>query len=116
MKESKLRSALTAVIDLVWAGILWLLCSLPVITLGAASTALYYSVVKCIRHERGGLTALLRVLAEAEISVEYLYAFVASHADDHAYVVLRVEDNARTEELLVAAGFALCTDELLKQA
>ncbi len=69
-----------------------------------------------IPDERGGLTALLRVLAEAEISVEYLYAFVASHADDHAYVVLRVEDNARTEELLVAAGFALCTDELLKQA
>ncbi|MBR4896688.1 MAG: acetolactate synthase [Clostridiales bacterium] len=69
-----------------------------------------------IPDERGGLTSLLAVLAEAEISVEYLYAFVASRVDDHAYVVLRVEDNAKTEELLVAAGFALCTDELLKQA
>ena len=57
MKESKLRSALTAVIDLIWAGLLWLLCSLPIVTLGAASAALYYGVVKCIRHERGRLTA-----------------------------------------------------------
>ena len=40
MKESKLRSALTAVIDLIWAGLLWLLCSLPIVTLGAASAAL----------------------------------------------------------------------------
>ena len=41
MKESKLRSALTAVIDLIWAGRLSLLCSLPLVTLGAASAALY---------------------------------------------------------------------------
>ena len=68
-----------------------------------------------IPDEKGGLTELLRILAEAEVAVEYLYAFVASQAD-HAYVVLRVEDNAKTEELLVAAGFVLCTDELLKQA
>ncbi len=55
-KESKIGAALTAVIEIVWAGLLWLLCSLPVVTLGAASTALYYAVVKCIRHERGKLT------------------------------------------------------------
>ena len=55
-KESKLGAVLTAVIDIVTAGLLWLLCSLPVVTLGAASSALYYAVVKCIRHERGGLT------------------------------------------------------------
>ena len=55
-KESKIGAALTAAIDIVTAGLLWLLCSLPLVTLGAASTALYYAVVKCIRHERGGLT------------------------------------------------------------
>ncbi len=54
-KESKLGAALTAVIDIVTAGLLWLLCSLPLVTVGAASTALYYCVVKCIRHERGRL-------------------------------------------------------------
>ena len=54
-KESKIAAAITAVIDIVTAGLLWLLCSLPVVTIGAASAALYYSVVKCIRHERGRL-------------------------------------------------------------
>lgn len=55
-KESKIGAVLTAVIEIVTAGLLWLLCSLPIVTLGASSTALYYAVVKCIRHERGGLT------------------------------------------------------------
>ena len=56
MKESKLHAALTAVIDVVWLGLLWLVCSLPVLTLGAASTALYYAMVKSVRHERGHAT------------------------------------------------------------
>ena len=30
--------------------------------------------------------------------------------------IARVDDNAKTEELLIAAGFALCTDEILKKA
>ncbi len=56
MKESKLHQVLTALIDIVWLGLLWLVCSLPVFTLGAASTALYYSMVKCVRHERSRAT------------------------------------------------------------
>ena len=54
-KESKIAAAITAVIEIVAAGLLWLLCSLPLVTLGAASSALYYATVKCIRHERGRL-------------------------------------------------------------
>ncbi len=53
---SRIGAVLAAVLDVIFAGLLWLLCSLPVLTLGAASAALYYSVVKCIRHERGDLT------------------------------------------------------------
>lgn len=56
MKETKLHAVLTAIIDIVWLGLLWLVCSLPLFTLGAASTALYYSMVKCVRHERGRAT------------------------------------------------------------
>ncbi len=55
MKGSRLVRALTWVIDLVLCGLLWCLCSLPVVTAGAASAALYYAVVKCVRHERGTL-------------------------------------------------------------
>ncbi len=44
-------------IDIVWAGILWLVCSLPVITVGAASAALYYTATKSIMRERGRVTS-----------------------------------------------------------
>ncbi len=56
MKESRLKTALGAVMDIIYVGILWLLCSLPILTLGPATTALYYATVKRIRHERGQLT------------------------------------------------------------
>lgn len=57
----------------------------------------------------GKLTAALGVLDEAKINVEYLYAFMA-RTEKHAYVVLRVEDNAAAENALEAAGFHLITD------
>ena len=54
---SRINEVLTVIIDLIYIGVLWLLCSVPLVTLGASSTALYYAVVKCIRHDRGGLTS-----------------------------------------------------------
>ena len=51
MKESKLHQVLTAVIDILWLGLLWMLCSLPVFTIGASTTALYYSCLKIVRNE-----------------------------------------------------------------
>ena len=56
MKKSRISEVLSGLIDLIVAGLLWILCSLPVITIGASSTALYYAVVKCVRHNRGRLT------------------------------------------------------------
>lgn len=41
--------------DLFLAGLLWFLCSLPLITAGAASAALYRSVVTCIKKKEGYL-------------------------------------------------------------
>lgn len=38
--------------DVLVAGFLWLVCSIPVITAGAAGAALYYTVVKVIRRKR----------------------------------------------------------------
>ena len=39
------------VFDLVVLSALWLLCSLPVVTVGSATAALYYSAVKCVRRD-----------------------------------------------------------------
>ena len=57
----------------------------------------------------GKLTAALKVLDDANVNVEYLYAFMA-RTEKHAYVVLRVEENAEAENILVNAGFHLITD------
>jgi len=56
-KENKVWAVLTGIIDIIYVGLLWFICSLPLISIGAASSALYYSVVKSIRHERGQITA-----------------------------------------------------------
>ena len=57
----------------------------------------------------GKLTAALDVLDKANINVEYLYAFMA-RTEKHAYVVLRVEDNAVAEKALTDAGFKMISE------
>ena len=62
-----------------------------------------------IADDPGKLTEALDVLDKADINVEYLYAFMA-RTEKHAYVVLRVEDNASAEAVLVNAGFKMITE------
>ena len=42
------------VLDIVVLSVLWLVCSLPIVTIGPASAALYYSCAKCLRHQEPG--------------------------------------------------------------
>lgn len=53
--ENKIFIILGKVFDIMILGIVWLLCCVPVITIGPASTAFYYTVVKVIRRERSYL-------------------------------------------------------------
>ena len=62
----------------------------------------------------GKLSEALGVLDKAGINVEYLYAFMA-RTEKHAYVVLRVENNALAESVLVDAGFKLITEADIKK-
>ena len=48
--------ALGKAVDCVILSVLWLVCCIPVITIGASSTALYYTVHKSIRGNRGYTT------------------------------------------------------------
>ena len=57
----------------------------------------------------GKLSKALEVLDAAHINMEYVYAFM-TRTEKHAYVVLRVEDNAAAEKALEEAGFHLITD------
>lgn len=53
--ENKFFSTLGKVFDLLVLSLMWLVFCLPVITIGPASTALYYTMVKVIRRERSYL-------------------------------------------------------------
>ncbi|MGN1084244.1 MAG: YesL family protein [Lachnospiraceae bacterium] len=50
--DNKFFSAMGKLFDLFMLGVIWLICCVPIITIGPASTAFYYAVVKVIRRER----------------------------------------------------------------
>ena len=57
----------------------------------------------------GKLSKALEVLDRAQINMEYLYAFM-TRTEKHAYVVLRVADNAAAEKALVDEGFHIISE------
>ncbi|MDR0826315.1 MAG: ACT domain-containing protein [Desulfovibrio sp.] len=60
----------------------------------------------------GSLAGVLRILADAGVSIEYLYAFI-TRKKGNAYVILRVEDNARAEKILADRGVKIAdADEI----
>ena len=63
-----------------------------------------------IEDEPGGLSKALRVLSDAQISVEYMYAFL-SREDKTAYVIFRVEDNDEAVQALRKAGIVCLSSE-----
>ncbi|MBQ8764969.1 MAG: ACT domain-containing protein [Clostridia bacterium] len=56
----------------------------------------------------GGLSSVLELMSENSINVEYLYAFITI-SGQHAYVVLRVEDNDKAAKILKENGVKLVT-------
>ena len=52
----------------------------------------------------GGLDKVLRVLADAEVNVEYMYAFLGGKKGKDAYMIFRVADNAKASAALTAKG------------
>ena len=61
----------------------------------------------------GALYPILVALNEANINIEYMYAFTGSGPEE-AYVVFRVNDVKTAEEVLKASGIATLSDENLK--
>lgn len=60
--------------------------------------------------EAGSLYNILKILGDAKINIEYMYAFTAS-TDLGAYVVIRVNDNAAAESVLHANGIPTLNQE-----
>lgn len=51
--EGKFFRSLQNLVDAFLLGLLWIICCIPIVTIGAASTALYYTVHKSLRQNRG---------------------------------------------------------------
>lgn len=47
---------MTIFVELLWLSILWIVCAIPIVTMGAATTGVYYAINKAVRHERGYVT------------------------------------------------------------
>lgn len=58
----------------------------------------------------GSMAQILTTVAEAGIAVEYTYAFVGARSGS-AYMILRVNDSEKTEEILRRAGCRIVTQE-----
>ena len=64
-----------------------------------------------IPDEPGGLDKVLRVLADAQVNVEYMYAFLGGKDVDHAYMIFRVADPEKAAKALSARGIKLVEQE-----
>ena len=52
-QDSTFMTILNKAADMVILSVLWCVCSLPLLTIGASSSALYHTAVKVIRQGRG---------------------------------------------------------------
>lgn len=58
----------------------------------------------CVPDSPGGLDGVLKVLAEAGVNVEYMYAILGGRKSGGAYMIFRVTDEAKASAALAAKG------------
>ena len=59
----------------------------------------------------GGLNKVLQVLADAQVNVEYMYAFLGGKDTDHAYMIFRVADAAAAASALAKRDIQVVEQE-----
>ena len=63
-----------------------------------------------IDHTPGAMATVLALLNEADISVEYTYAFM-SNTGDKAYMIFRVDNNDKATKVLTEKGFSVLNQD-----
>lgn len=97
-------------------GILRIICEDPekaneVLKEGGYITTVTDVLATAISDEPGSLAAILEVISEAGVVVEYTYAFLS--ADKGAYMILRVDDNQAAAAALAGAGIKTANQDEL---
>ena len=96
-------------------GILRIIVDKPADALAALQSAGYLVksnevIPVSVGDKPGGLAAVMRILADAGVDVEYTYAFVA-HVRDKAFVILRVDNNDAAVKALTSNSVALLSGD-----
>ena len=63
-----------------------------------------------VSDEPGSMSKVVSILSKAGINIEYMYAFV-TRSKNYAYVVVRVQDNEKAEQILTANSIRLVSQE-----
>lgn len=59
----------------------------------------------------GGLNEVLNILEDANINIDYMYAFMGNGVTKHAYMIFRVEDVQTAQNALVEKGIHMISKE-----
>lgn len=95
-------------------GILRIICEEPQAAVTALQEGGYITTVTdvlaaAITDEPGSLAAILEVLSEEDVVVEYTYAFLSDKGG--AYMIFRVDDNQKAAAALAGAGIKTANQE-----
>lgn len=63
-----------------------------------------------VSDEPGSMSKVISILSKAGINIEYMYAFV-TRSKNYAYVVVRVQDNEKAEQMLKENSIKLINQE-----
>ena len=69
----------------------------------------------CIPDEPGGLHKVLQIMGEANINIEYMYAFLGAGSTGHAYMIFRVQDRKAAAAALRTKGIRLVDQDDIAQ-
>lgn len=100
--------------DMILLSIIWVLCSMTLVLIGPATTALYYTVVKVIRRERGYVTREFFHSFKDNLklgTITTIIFFVVSYIMyiDFTYSKLMLDDGKSYGSLLIAGFIAITT-------
>lgn len=112
--ENKINLRALSIADTQDFGILRIICEDPekanqVLQEGGFLTTMTKVLAAPISDEPGSLATILEVLSEANVMIEYTYAFVSAKAG--AYMIFRVDDNQLAAATLAAAGIRIVDQE-----
>lgn len=111
--DNKFFTGMSKIFDMLVLSLLWLILCLPIITIGPASTAFYYTVVKVIRRERSYLlkeffrSFLLNFKQGAVLTLIYVAFIVVSYVD-FCYAMQLMEEGKQLGSFMMGIFIVLC--------